>query len=208
MTWIPINIVRGEHKIEEQPFIPLEVTSDFLDINDVLRKAQRPVRQLAYETLLGRTIIKLEYYDEKYSIVDAISGEIITPVNRELAGAIAEADFGPDAPIATVTKFDEHTVDYRGPLPIWQIKFADGDNTSLYVSPDQARVVARRSATWRFFDFFWMLHIMDYDEREDINNPLVMSFAALATLFVLSGIGLIYFRFRRRDFSWIPGQRN
>lgn len=207
MTWIPIDIVRGEHKIRKQPGASLKINPDFLGVNEVLRVAKQPVRMLAYDTLLGQAIVRVHYQDGSNSVIDARTGKVLTPLNRELVGAIAAADFAPEAPIEAITKLNEHTVDYRGPLPVWQVKFADSGSTSLYVSPDQARVVARRSATWRLFDFFWMLHIMDYDEREDINNPLVMVFAALTALFALSGLGLIYYRFYRRDFDWLIGRR-
>jgi hypothetical protein len=44
------------------------------------------------------------------------------------------------------------------------------------------------------FDFMWMLHIMDYDDRDDINNwwLVVLSFCAL--LFALSGAALVVHR--------------
>ena len=68
-------------------------------------------------------------------------------------------------------------------------------------------MLARRTTRWRVFDFLWMLHIMDYDEREDFNHPLLVSASLIALLAALSGVGLYFFRFRKRDFKWIlPGK--
>jgi exosortase/archaeosortase len=92
-------------------------------------------------------------------------------------------------------------------LPVWRVNFADEEETSLYVSMTEARVVARRSEKWRLFDFFWMLHIMDYEERHDFNNPLLITFSVSALLFAFSGIFLLFFRFYRRDFNFILGKK-
>jgi len=71
----------------------------------------------------------------------------------------------------------------------------DARHTTLYVSPQTGEVVARRNDLWRAFDFVWMLHIMDYDEREDFNHPLLIATAATALLFVLSGLGMLGYSF-------------
>lgn len=136
-------------------------------------------------------------------IRSALTGELITPISLELAQKIAETDYAPDFPVSEVIKMTENNIDYRGSLPVWRINFADGEATSIYVSPTQARIVARRSSNWRLFDFFWMLHIMDYEERHDFNNPLLIIFSISALAFAISGVFLLFFRFYRRDFSFI-----
>jgi exosortase/archaeosortase len=59
-------------------------------------------------------------------------------------------------------------------------------------------VITVRSDIWRVFDFFWMLHIMDYDEREDFNNPLLISFAASSVFFSFTGFILLLQNIRLR----------
>jgi hypothetical protein len=49
------------------------------------------------------------------------------------------------------------------------------------------------SDIWRFYDFFWMLHIMDYQEYEDSNNLLIITAAILSLAFVMTGMMLLYF---------------
>jgi uncharacterized iron-regulated membrane protein len=70
----------------------------------------------------------------------------------------------------------------------------------VYIDAVTGEVVARRNDLWRFYDFFWMLHIMDYGAREDFNNNLLRSSAALGWFFALSGIWLLFYSFRRSDF--------
>ena len=50
---------------------------------------------------------------------------------------------------------------------------------------------------WRVFDFVWMLHIMDYDERDDFNHPLLLITAGTALLFVFTGLWMLVLPFRR-----------
>lgn len=54
-----------------------------------------------------------------------------------------------------------------------------------------------RTDMWRLFGFFWMLHIMDYKERENFNHPLLISAAGLALITVLAGLVLLIVRVRR-----------
>jgi len=98
---------------------------------------------------------------------------------------------------------DKTGIEYRGPLPVWQVDFSDDEQTSLYFHPDTAKLMSVRSDLWRFFDFMWMLHIMDYDTRDDFNHPLLYLFALAAVIFTLSGFVLAWFRFNKRDFKWL-----
>lgn len=207
MSWIPIDTVRGAHNVEEQSSIALMELNSFLPIAEIAKRVEGPITRATYMTLLERPVVRIIQAAEVVTLVDAQSGHVLPPVDERLARRVAEADFKPDVSITSAVLVDQHTIDYRGPLPVWQVQFADKDTTSIYVSPVEGRVLARRSATWRLYDFFWMLHIMDYDERENFNNPLIMTFALSAALFTLSGLGLVFFRFYRRDFNWLLGRR-
>jgi len=83
------------------------------------------------------------------------------------------------------------------PLPLWQVTFDDAIRTTFYLSPDTGELVTRRHTFWRAFDFLWMLHIMDYEERADVNNNLLRVASAIGLLTALSGIWLLVFSLRR-----------
>ena len=84
------------------------------------------------------------------------------------------------------------------PVPMWAVHFADRGDTTLYFSPDSGELLARRHSLWRWFDFLWMFHIMDYDTRSDVNNTLLRVAAASGLLFALSGVWLLLYSFRQR----------
>lgn len=75
-------------------------------------------------------------------------------------------------------------------MPLWRVRFAQPESLNLYLDPWTGEITARRTARWRVFDFLWMLHIMDFDEREDFNHPLLQIAAALGLVIALSGLAL------------------
>jgi len=207
MTWLPIEEVRSEHRIADQAPRPLGSTADLLSVAALQKMVAEPVTSIRYAFILDRLVAHVTTAEQGSALYDAKTGEKLSPISAELAKAVAVADFNLDVPVASVRHITSPVTEYRRSLPVWQITFSDDEDTALYVSLTEARVVARRSNTWRLFDFFWMLHIMDYDERDDFNNPLLMVFALSAALFTLSGLTLLFFRLRRRDFNIILGRR-
>ena len=123
----------------------------------------------------------------------ALDGREMPPLETAQIASMAQALFTRQPTIQNQTLLTELPMEAR-PLkpPMWRIDFADKDNTSFYMHPVSGELLRIRSDIWRLFDFVWMLHIMDYDERDDFNHPLLISFAFSALLFTLSGAVLIY----------------
>jgi uncharacterized iron-regulated membrane protein len=88
------------------------------------------------------------------------------------------------------------TLETREAGATWQATFDDPDGTSLYFSAADGALVATRSDTWRMFDFFWMLHTMDYVGRDDFNNPLVILVGSAALWIGVTGVLLLLRVFR------------
>ena len=82
-------------------------------------------------------------------------------------------------------------------LPAWQVKLTDVDNTHVYVDQATGTVASRQNDAWRQFDFFWMLHTMDYSGRDNFNTPWLIGFSVLGLLSVSSGWDIWVFRFAR-----------
>jgi uncharacterized iron-regulated membrane protein len=87
----------------------------------------------------------------------------------------------------------------RGAGAVWQARFDDSGQTTLYFAADDGRLEATRNSAWRLFDFFWMLHTMDFEGRDNFNNPLVIAAGTGALWLSLSGLLLLTRSFRRRD---------
>lgn len=96
----------------------------------------------------------------------------------------------------------ESGLETRDAGAVWQAKFDDPDETTLYFAAEDGRLEATRNSTWRVFDFFWMLHTMDFKGRDNFNNPLVIAVGMGALWLSLSGLILLTRSFRRRDFEF------
>lgn len=198
MTVIPLELVRGEVNMAERDapsFSAAEVSTALAGLDGENLTALRP------RLIAGARYLEASLVDGGRKLIEPTTGDLVEAIGPSLAREIALADFQYRAPlereVAVVSSLllTEEPGDFRRKLPVWQITLDDPDGTRIYVSPESGAVLARRNDYWRVFDFFWMLHIMDYDTRDDFNNPLVITAAITSTLFVITGFILLYFRF-------------
>ena len=132
----------------------------------------------------------------RYSAVD---GSLLTALAEQDISQLAQAQYQGKAGLRQVKLLQQAPAEVRHlATPLWQLQFADSDNTHFYLDPATGAVLRVRTDSWRWFDFFWMLHIMDYDERSNFNNPLLITTAAASLLFTLTGILLLWQRYRPR----------
>lgn len=139
-------------------------------------------------------------------LVDATNGEDIRvdeKMARDVASMMNEARI---RKVSVLAKSNLESRDHEGAM--WRIDFNDAENSSAYVSLDTARFLVMRGDTWRTWDFFWMLHNMDYVNRKSFNHPLII-FVAFGVLW-MSGTGfyLLFKSFSRADFRWLRRRRN
>ena len=83
----------------------------------------------------------------------------------------------------------ERGVEYRGRrLPIYKVSTDTNDGINIYVDSMTGDIVAIRSDSWRAWDLLWALHIMDYQDRDNINNLLLKIFSILALVSSITGV--------------------
>lgn len=194
-----IDWVHGDHTRNITAARDLPLAQVVLSPAEALtRSGMAGVSQIALRNLNAAVVYELKHAD-KTVLVDAATGTMLSPLDRETATAIAKADQRGSPTVRGV----EHVVanppsEYRGqPLPAWRVAFDDGENTHVYVDAASGLVRARRNDAWRRYDFFWMLHTMDYRGRDGFNHPLLIAFAAFGVITVLSGFVLWFVRLRR-----------
>ena len=94
---------------------------------------------------------------------------------------------------ASLIKKVERGVEYRGRrLPIYEVSTDTDDGINIYVDSMTGDIVAIRSDSWRAWDLLWALHIMDYQDRDNINNLLLKIFSVLALISSITGIILFF----------------
>jgi len=199
MSVLPLEKVRGEDWAQESDPAPLPASTPLLAPDAIARQLGLPSLATAELTTWLRQPVYRLHANKKVHLVDAVSGVELSPLNAETAAKVARTDYtGPDK-ITRTELWDQPIFELRGAaLPVWRVDFGDSRHTTVYVSPQSGRVVSRRNRLWRVYDFFWMLHIMDYRGREDFNHPLLVTAAVLAWLLATSGIWLVIWGFRRK----------
>ncbi|WP_412971576.1 PepSY domain-containing protein [Glaciecola sp. MF2-115] len=134
-------------------------------------------------------------------LIDANTGKAIEKITENLAAHIALtslAEAREIADIELITKNPPSEIGSRA-LPLWRVEFVGVNSPTLYISNSTGKVLTVRQNTWRAFDLFWRLHIMDYYEGEDINNLLLNIFSVSGLLAALSGLVLLAFRLFKND---------
>jgi uncharacterized iron-regulated membrane protein len=132
-------------------------------------------------------------------LVDAANGQQLSPLDAGMIRELARSYYAGSGQLSGVLLLEhEVPMEVRGrAAPLWRADFDDWLQTTLYLQPDTGALVARRHRLWRLYDFLWMLHIMDYGERETPTGVVPRVVSLLAAITVLSGVWLLYFSFWR-----------
>ena len=191
MALFPIDEVRGSHLAEKATWslsdvtvIPIEIAMTAYDGNLTGASLTSIAGEPAY-ALIG---------DEGTKLMNARTGEAWEPVGEDAIRVAATAYYKGEGEIATLKRLTETPKEYRRPPPVWQVQFDDPSKTRLYLDAETAELRAVRTKLWRVYDFMWMLHIMDYDTRDNFNSWWLRLAAFLALLFAISGLMLVAHR--------------
>lgn len=196
MTVISIDVIHGDH-LAHANAKPLSATGSLLG-PAALAKQYPSLDTFKLKRLMDREVYELHQAD-RITLVDARTGARLSPLSGALARQLAQSLYRGKAPIQSAALVHEAPLEVATrPVPMWRVEFADHNETTLYLSPQTGELLAKRHDLWRWFDFLWMLHIMDYQERADVNNTLLRVAASVGSVFALSGVWLLFYGFTRR----------
>jgi len=208
MSWFHLDLVRGERtKFTAPP--PELIATSYASPGGVIAQMD------------GATSVELRYFLNRpvyivtaiggSAVFEAATGKKISPIDEKTARLVAKRDYVGDGEIERVALLAYPPHEYRGQPPVWRADINDSLNTRLYISRDTGAVVSRRNDIWRLFDFFWMLHIMDYGERTNFNNPLLKAASAGGLLFAMTGLVMVVMKKGRsqitRDVQFLARRR-
>ena len=195
----PIEKVRGETEAFEPPSLQLgsPPASPAPALAELMaRHSGVEVRSVTLRPHVGGDVFEIEYRHDgetRWALADSATGRLRSPLSEAEAVQLARVDFVPDAPVADVALITEVEpgAEYRDrPLPAYRVSFDHPTGARIYVSTDRGVVTARRNDRWRWFDLFWMLHVMDYEGRDNFNTWWLQIAAALGVVTILSGFTL------------------
>lgn len=184
-SWTDIDEIHGDqfrkHHVEQVSF------------SSLIAPAELPggVKSLQLKDIAGKPFYLVN--DER--LIDAQTGEEKQGISEGEALAIAGKFMREDLGIAGIEMIEEtgDHHEYRGgPLPAYVISYETAENIKAYVSVSDGSFQTLRHRDWRWFDFLWMTHTMDYEGRDDFNNLVLRIFSLLGLITVLSGFVLWY----------------
>lgn len=196
MTAIPIETVRSEHRLKASTHaaLPLE---QILPLAEVSRlSGVTPVRAELKMTQRGPAWIMTPVKGASVTL-DAETGRPFAGMRAGEASALAAAAYRGEAAPRSAVLLDQAPKETGRDGPIWRVDFDDAERTAFYLSPQTGEVVTRRSAVWRFYDFFWRLHILDFKDGDNFNHPLLIGLTVLTLSMVVTGFILLWIRLAR-----------
>lgn len=197
MSAFPIELVRGETRAAQIAPALIRADEFAIDLREAIA-AHGPITSLRSQRIAGRLYFEGQRDDAPAFLIDARDGRVLAGIDESLAREVARRDFTGAGSVMWASLIERRLTEYRGPLPVWQIRFDDARETTLYISAGNGQVLARRNDIWRLYDFFWMLHIMDYRERADFNHGLLIGASAIALVLGVTGFWLLFYRVRLR----------
>jgi uncharacterized iron-regulated membrane protein len=197
MSWFPIEEVRGEHLQRPAPVVRWSDAA----VTPARALQQAPAEfqqaQLSLNQRAAEPVYQLQQ-GEQQLFISAVSGQILAPLTEQDAQMLAQQRYQGSGTVKHASLLQQAPAEVRGlNPPLWQVQFADAEHSAFYFHPVTGQLLRVRTDTWRLYDFFWMLHIMDYEDRSDFNHPLLIISAASALGFTLGGFVLLGFRIAR-----------
>lgn len=198
MSALPIERVHGEHLVDRKAQPPITGVSAVRPLGELLSRIPGPVEEITLRMGQGRLLAEAKSGGRTF-LFDPSTGARMLQISKDQAARIARESWkGGGNPEIKVTEVENLSPEFRGPLPAWQVTI--NDTTHVYVSRDTGRILAVRSSTWRLYDFFWSLHIMDWKNHQNFNTWWLLCFAIGGLISGLAGTVLLFMRWpvRRR----------
>tara|TARA_R110002073_G_scaffold295704_1_gene461633 strand:- start:13057 stop:13773 length:717 start_codon:yes stop_codon:yes gene_type:complete len=151
---------------------------------------------LGIKTIELRDINSIPYYwINQKQLYNALNGDLKEGVTETEALYVANRFMDNSLKVTNVVRINEvdKKHEYREKLlPAYVISYDNDEALKSYVSVNDGNFQTVRHRSWRWFDFLWMTHTMDYEGRDDFNNIILRTFSLLGLITVLSGFLLWY----------------
>jgi len=151
---------------------------------------------LGIKTIELRDINSIPYYwINQKQLYNALNGDLKEGITETEALYVANRFMDNSLKVTNVVRINEvdKKHEYREKLlPAYVFSYDNDEALKSYVSVNDGNFQTVRHRSWRWFDFLWMTHTMDYEGRDDFNNIILRTFSLLGLITVLSGFLLWY----------------
>ncbi len=186
-SWTDIDEIHGDHFKKE--IVEQTAFSDLLGSSQL--NLQVPVKSLELLDIAGVPY----YWINETELYNALTGTKKKEITEAEAIKVAERFMLSELEfdqIKRIEKVGAHSEYREKPLPAYEISYNTSENIKAYVAIENGAFQTVRHRDWRWFDFLWMTHTMDYQGRDNFNTIVLRGFSLLGLITVLSGF-LLWF---------------
>lgn len=203
-SWSNLDDIHGDHLKRPAAALSasLSLVSPAVSLKALQQRGVDSVKSVLLIELNGQPVYQITYpiMNGTHAVLhtqlaDAHTGNLRPSLNQMEAVALAQQRFAGSSAVDRVeylTSTSGHHEYREKPLPAYAVTFRQPAHATVYVAAELGTVQSVRTDPWRVFDLLWMLHTMDYQGRDDINNNLLRGFSVLGLLTILSGF-VLYF---------------
>lgn len=192
MVIFDIDYIHGDSLVIQHQ-TPIDVNKVNISLNDVIKKYP-DAQNIELAVLIDLPVyrFKNEHMD---MMLNASSGEVISPINEVMAVKLAKHYYSADDDISEIELLtDKAPFELsKRHLPAYRINFEAFASPSLYINAYSGKVVTKRHEFWRLFDWMFRFHIADYQDGEP-DNLLLFLLSILGLFAALTGLVLTYYR--------------
>ena len=165
----------------------------------------------AFDSLMSPTAIKISgglqsielrdldstpyYWVNNSQLINANNGKLRSGITKTEALYVAKNYMKQGLEVVAIDLIKEtgkHHEYRKKLLPAYVISYKSDENIKAYVSIIDGKFQTVRHQDWRWFDFLWMTHTMDYEGRDNFNTIILRAFSLLGLITVFSGF-LLWF---------------
>ncbi len=184
-SWINLDKIHGDHfkVLDYEP----DYYTDLFPLSAL--KLQNGIQSIVLRGIDGAPY----YWINNQRLYNAETGIIKNGVTEIEALGIAQKHIISTLKVKSIeliTQVGEHHEYRERSLPAYVISYDDQNKVKAYVSKMDGKFQTVRHRSWRWFDFLWMMHTMDYQGRDNFNTLLIRGFSLFGLLTVLSGFTL------------------
>ena len=200
-AWLPFQpwVKGGDVLIKPQQPLP----ADWPRALDGLQPERGALLSVQSVATASGPALKLRYAKGEHWL--SVAGGELSPPDAEVIGRYARSLYRGAGKLEAVQRLKEAprrlgiVRELGDRTDAWQARFDDGLRTRMYFDARSGEFLTVRNEAWVVYDFFWRLHVMDYEGGEDFNNLLLRGASIAALGLVLTGLTLMVLALRR---SW------
>lgn len=184
-SWTDINEIRGDHfrkdHVDSASFANLESPAILVPNIEIASLELKDIAGEPYYFINGEQLVHARSGEQKQEISES---EALQIANKHMLESLEVEG------VKRITSTGDHHEYRSGTLPAYVVSYDTPNNIKAYISAVDGTFRTVRHRDWRWFDFLWMTHTMDYEGRDDFNTFVLRAFSLLGLITVFSGFVL------------------